>query len=193
MSSEELRGVIMRGIRWAAALLLAFATAGAQAAEQDDWALFGRMLSLMQGFVQIGAEREDAVHAQRHFEGLLSGRNADANKLAEEMFGDMPGEQRGQVLGLARSLVALGQKQAQVERRRAEEGDAIRARKDLAGMGLSYFDRQQFLAAVKRDDRLAVQLYLGGRGVDPRAGLEAARGAGLVEMEQLLADAGLRK
>jgi hypothetical protein len=87
----------------------------------------------------------------------------------------------------------LGQKQAQIERKRQEEGDAIQARKDLAGMGLSYFDRKQFLDAIKRNDKLAVQLFLGGRGIDPRTGLEAARGAGLVEMEQLLADAGARK
>jgi hypothetical protein len=105
----------------------------------------------------------------------------------------MPGEQRGQVLGLARTLVALGQQQAQVERKRAQEGDAIQARKDLAGMGLTYFDRKQFLDAVKRNDRLAVQLYLGGKGVDPRAGLDAARGAGLIEMDQLLADASGKK
>jgi hypothetical protein len=109
------------------------------------------------------------------------------------MFGDMPGEQRGQVLGIARTLVALGQNQAQVERRRVEEGDALHARKDLAGMGLSYFDRQQFLDAVKRNDKLAVRLYLSGRGIDPRAGLEAARGAGLVEMEQLIAETDRKK
>jgi hypothetical protein len=58
---------------------------------------------------------------------------------------------------------------------------------------LSYFDRKQFLDAVKRNDRLAVQLYLGGGGVDPRAGLEAAMGAGLIEMEQLIAEASAKK
>ncbi len=179
-----------------ASLALPFSlwTAGAQAAEQDDWTMFGRMLSLVQGFVQLSAESgADAGSAEKHFDGLLSGKSAEANKLAEEMFGDMPGEQRGQILGFARTLVAMGQKQAQVERRRAQETDAIQARKDLAGMGLSYFDRKQFVDAVKRNDRLAVQLYLGSRGVDTRAGLEAARGAGLIEMEQLLADAGARK
>jgi hypothetical protein len=184
----------MQLLRVFTALCFVFSTAGAQAAEMDDWTMFGRMLSLMQGFVQLGAESGgDPRHAERHFDHLLSGKNADANKLAEEMFGDMPGEQRGQMLGLARSLVALGQKQAQAERKRAQEGDALQARKDLAGMGLSYFDRQQFLDAVKRNDKLAVQLYLGGRGVDARAGLEAAKGAGLAEMEQLIADAGTRK
>jgi hypothetical protein len=184
----------MKLLRVIAVLSLACSAATAQATEMDDWSTFGRMLSLFQGFLQISADSGgDPKHLEKHFDGVLSGRNADANKVAEEMFGDMPGEQRGQVLGLARTLVALGQKQAPVERRRAEEGEAIQARKDLAGMGLSYFDRQQFLDAVKRNDRLAVQLYLGGRGVDARAGLEAARRAGLAEMEQLIAEAGARK
>lgn len=180
----------MKLLRLIAVLSFAFSAGVAQAAELDDWTTFGRMLSLLQGFLQVSAESAgDARRVEKHFDGLLSGKNSDANKLAEEMFGDMPLEQRGQVLGIARSLVALGQQQAQLERRRAHEGEAIQARKDLAGMGLVYFDRQQFLDAVKRDDRLAVQLYLGGRGVDPRHGLEAARRAGLPEMEQLIADA----
>ena len=184
----------MKLLRVIAALPLACSAATVQAAELDDWAMFGRMLSLVQGFVQVSAESgADAGRAEKHFDGLLSGKSADANKLAEEMFGDMPGEQRGQILGLARTMIAMGQKQAQVERKRAEAGDAIQARKDLAGMGLSYFDRKQFLDAVKRNDKLAVQLYLGGKGVDPYAALETAKGAGLVEMEQLLADAGAKK
>ena len=184
----------MKLLRALFVLSLACAAATVQASEADEWTSFGRMLSLVQGFLQLSAESGgDAKRAEKHFDGLLSGNNAEANKLAEEMFGDLPGEQRGQVLLLARSLVALGQQQAQAERRRAEEGDALQARKDLAAMGLSYFDRQQFLAAVKRNDRLAVQRYLGGKGVDPRAGLEAAKGAGLSEMEQLLADATAKK
>jgi hypothetical protein len=177
-----------------AVLPFAFFTGVAQSAEVDDWATFGRMLSLFQGFLQVSADSGgDNKHVEKHVDGLLSGKNADANKLAEEMFGDMPGEQRGQALGIARALVALGQQQAQIDRHRAEEGDAIQARKDLAGMGLSYFDRKQFVDAVTRGDRLAVQLYLGGRGVDPRAGLEAAKGGGLTEMEQLITAAASKK
>ena len=184
----------MKLLRILAVLWFALSATAAHATEMDDWSTFGRMLSLFQGFLQVSADSGgDAKRTEQHFNGLLSGKNADANKLAEEMFGDMPGEQRGQVLGIARTLVALGQQQAQVERKRAQEGDAIQARKDLAGMGLSYFDRKQFVDAVKRNDKLAVQLYLGGKGVDPRAGLETARGAGLVEMEQIIAEAGARK
>ena len=176
------------------ALLFAFSAGTAQAAEADDWTMFGRMLSLVQGFLQIAAAGGgDTKGVDQHVDGLLSGRNADAARLAEDVFADMPGEQRAQVLGIARSLVALGRQQAQLEHRRAEEGRALQARKDLAGMGLSYFDRQQFVDAVKRNDMLAVELYLTGRGVDPRAGWEAARRAGLVEMEQRIADATAKK
>lgn len=184
----------MKLLRVFAALSLVLSTGAAQASESDDWAMFGRMLSLVQGFVQLSAENGAAAgSAEKHFAGLLSGKSTEANMLAEEMFGDMPGEQRGQILGFARTVVAMGQKQAQIERKRAQENDAIQARKDLAGMGLSYFDRKQFLDAVKRNDKLAVQLYLGGKGVDARAALDAARGAGLIEMEQLLADSGAAK
>lgn len=184
----------MKPLRVFALLFFAFSTGAAQAAETEDWTTFGRMLSLVQGFLQLAAESGgDAKGVDKHVDGLLSGSNADANKLAQEMFADMPSEQRGQVLSLARSLVTLGRQQALHERRRAQQDGAIQARKDLAGMGLSYFDRQQFLDAVKRDDRLAVQLYLSGRGVDPRAGLETARAGGLVEMEQLIAEASPRK
>ena len=36
-------------------------------------------------------------------------------------------------------------------------------------MGLRYYDSSQFLDAAKRDDALAVELYLLGRGVNPAA------------------------
>lgn len=180
----------MRFSRLILIALLTAATSAAHASEPDDWSTFGRMLSLVQGFMQIAADSQsDPKRVDKHVDALLSGKNADANKLLEEAFADMPGEQRGQVLGIARSLVSLGQKQAVMDRKQAEESASIQARKDLAGMGLSYFDRNQFVDAIKRGDRLAVQLYLGGRGVDPKIGLESARVAGLGEMERLLADA----
>lgn len=184
----------MKLLHLSTALLFAFSAGTAQAAEAEDWTMFGRMLSLVQGFLQISAAGGgEAGGVDRHVDGLLAGKSADANRLADDVFADMPGEQRVQVLGVARSLVALGRQQAQLEHRRSEEGRALQARKDLAGMGLSYFDRQQFVDAVKRNDTLAVELYLAGRGVEPRAGLEAARRAGLPEMEQLIAGAAATK
>ena len=55
--------------------------------------------------------------------------------------------------------------QAVFDRPRSAEA-ALQARKDLTAMGLRYYDGAQFLDAVKRDDALAVELYLAGRGVD---------------------------
>ena len=34
-------------------------------------------------------------------------------------------------------------------------------------MGLSYYDHGQFLDAVKRNDELAVELFIAGKGVEP--------------------------
>jgi len=64
---------------------------------------------------------------------------------------------------------------------------ATQARKHLNDMGLSYFDRQQFIDAVKRNDMIAVRLFCAGRGVDTGGAREIARKAGFAEMEQLLA------
>ncbi len=47
---------------------------------------------------------------------------------------------------------------------------ALDARTQLTAMGLSYFDQNQFIAAIRRGDQLAVALFVAGRGVN----LEAA-------------------
>lgn len=47
---------------------------------------------------------------------------------------------------------------------------ALDARTQLTAMGLSYFDQNQFIAAIRRSDQLAVALFVAGRGVN----LEAA-------------------
>jgi len=36
-------------------------------------------------------------------------------------------------------------------------------------MGLPYFDQNQFIAAIRRSDQLAVALYIAGRGVSLEA------------------------
>jgi hypothetical protein len=54
---------------------------------------------------------------------------------------------------------------------------SLQARKDLTAMGLRYYDNAQFLDAVKRDDALAVELYLIGRGVNASAKGPDGRGA----------------
>ncbi|MCZ7562613.1 MAG: ankyrin repeat domain-containing protein [Burkholderiales bacterium] len=73
------------------------------------------------------------------------------------------------MISIGRTLLELQQKQARAERRALGDAPAIRARKDLADMGLTYHDKQQFLDAVRRGDLIAVRLFLTGRGVDPNA------------------------
>ncbi len=45
----------------------------------------------------------------------------------------------------------------------------IEARQQLASMGLHYFSQEQFAAAVKRADRLAVDLFIIGGGIETTA------------------------
>lgn len=42
----------------------------------------------------------------------------------------------------------------------------LEARKELTAMGLQYFDQAQFIAAIKRGDRLAFELFVTGGGID---------------------------
>ncbi len=45
----------------------------------------------------------------------------------------------------------------------------LEARKELAAMGLKYFDHSQFVAAMKRGDKLAMELFVIGGGVRVKA------------------------
>ena len=70
---------------------------------------------------------------------------------------------------------------------------ALAARKELNAMGLRYYDAEQFLDAVKRDDTLAVALYIEGRGVnlaakdaDGRTALEIAQAKGNRQIAAML-------
>ena len=44
----------------------------------------------------------------------------------------------------------------------------LEARQQLASMGLQYFSQEQFAAAVKRADKLAVDLFIIGGGIEIR-------------------------
>ena len=50
------------------------------------------------------------------------------------------------------------------------EMSASDARKELTAMGLQYYNQEQFVAAIRRGDTLAVDLYLAGGGIDLNAG-----------------------
>ena len=187
-----LRGTFIAAI---AASALAGAPARSADTSADDWATFGRFLSILQVVMQTAAS-DDGKRTQQAVDDILAGRNAEANALARELFADVPDPEREKMVSIGRSLLVLGQKQAALDAHAAGETAAIRARQDLAGMGLVYHDRNQFLDAVRRGDVIAVRLFLAGRGVDPKAAdvwgtsaLDLARRNGNPELIALLESA----
>ena len=183
-----------------AALAVACTVGAAQAQSttiQTDWATFGKLLSvvhvLMQASEQSGG---DPKAMQKAMDEILSGRNADANALALEIFGEVPAQEREKMLSIGRSMAAMSQRQVVADARTAGDAVALQARKDLTAMGMVYHDKSQFLDAVKRNDLLAAQLFIVGRGVDPNArdllghsALDIAKRGGNAEMIELLAAA----
>jgi hypothetical protein len=164
---------------------------------QTDWATFGKLLSvvhvLMQASEQSGG---DPKAMQKAMDEILSGRNADANALALEIFGEVPAQEREKMLSIGRSMAAMSQRQGVADARTSGDAAALQARKDLTAMGMVYHDKAQFLDAVKRNDLLAAQLFIVGRGVDPNArdllghsALDIAKRGGNPEMIELLAAA----
>ncbi len=178
----------------------AFIALPAHAADNtsDDWATFSRFLSILQVVMQTAA-KDDGKQSQQAVDDILAGRNAEANELAKELFAEVPDPEREKMISIGRSLLVINQKQAALDARAAGETRAIRARKDLAGMGLVYHDRIQFLDAVRRGDVIAVRLFLVGAGVDPGAkdiwgasALDLAKRNGNPELIALLETAGAK-
>ena len=183
-----------------AALAAAFTlgTAHAQSTTiQTDWATFGKLLSVVHVLMQASEKSgSDPKAVQQAMDDILSGRNADANALALEIFGDVPAQEREKMLSIGRSMAAMSQRQTVTEARASGVGGAIQARKDLTAIGLVYHDKNQFLDAVKRNDVLAAQLFIVGGGVDPNtkdllghSALDIARRNGNAEMIALLSAA----
>ncbi len=173
--------------------------AGAQATEDaEDWKMFGRALVLVQTVTSAAASSDDPRAAERSVEQILSGKHGEANRLAgdilDEALTDMPAQYRGTFLAVARDMATIARRDAARESGGSDAAAALQARKDLAAMGLQYHDAGQFLEAVKRNDALAVELFLAGRGVNVdardaggRGALEIARAAGNTQMARLLA------
>lgn len=169
----------MRAIQ-ALAIALLLGTPAAHASEEaDDWKLIGGILALVQQIVHQAANSPDPAAAQKSVESILSGGNEQANRIAasvtEEMLSDVPPEQRGVIAALGRDLFTLARREqaraaAQPVAAEPSRDDALQARKDLHGMGLRYWDEQQFLEAVRRGDRIAVDLFLAAKGLQGKAG-----------------------
>jgi hypothetical protein len=138
----------------------------------------------------------DPKAMEKAMDDILNGRNAEANALALEIFGEVPAPEREKMLSIGRSMAAMSQRQATAEARASGDAAAIQARKDLTAIGLVYHDKNQFLDAVKRNDLLAARLFIAGRGVDPNArdllgasALDIAKRGGNAEMITLIDDA----
>ncbi len=79
----------------------------------------------------------------------------------------MPEEYRARVAAIGRDIVSYALKNPVSSAAETLSIDRrLQARKDLTAMGLRYYDEGQFLDAVKRNDQLAVALYIAGRGVN---------------------------
>ncbi|MGB8434553.1 MAG: hypothetical protein WCE38_09865 [Burkholderiales bacterium] len=172
--------------------------AHAAGSTSDDWATFSRFLSILQVVMQTAA-KDDGKQSQQAFDEILAGRNAEANELAKELFAEVPDPEREKMISIGRSLLVINQRQAALDARAAGEMRAIQARKDLAGMGLVYHDRVQFLDAVRRGDVIAARLFLVGGGVDPNAkdiwgvsALDLAKRNGNPELIALVETAGAK-
>jgi hypothetical protein len=202
----------MKPLTLAVALLLPLLSACAQtptepaaptppspAAKQDDegWKAFGHALTLAQVLMGIAARSDNP---EKGFDDVLAGRSTEANHamagLLEEATADMPAEYRARVASIGQDIASIARKQiGKPTPGAAPSADrALQARKDLTAMGLKYHDPNDFLAAVRRDDALAVELFIAGRGVNlgakdaqGRTALEIARAQGNEPMAQLLA------
>ena len=163
--------------------------------EDEGWSAFGHALTLAQVFMRIAAHSENPDQA---FDDVLAGRSTEANRaiagLLEEATADMPAQYRERVAAIGKDIASVARKQAGKPAAAASPGDALQARKDLTAMGLRYHDPKDFLDAVQRDDALAVELFVAGRGVNlaskdaqGRTALDIARARGNTQMAELLA------
>ncbi|MBI2754932.1 MAG: hypothetical protein HYX46_15665 [Betaproteobacteria bacterium] len=196
----------MRALRILISLLLlspAAAFAGA-AADADDARLAASMLGLVQQIVRLAAESPDPQTMRKGIDGMLSGENADANRFAAVLLGEIlrevPSEHQAMIAAIGRDLLAVARRD--MARAAAQPGAefaerALQARRDLHAMGLRYYDSGQFLDAVTRDDALAVELYVRARGVnlqardaEGRSALELARSRGNPQIIAILSRAG---
>ena len=168
-------------------------------ADDEGWQAFGHALTLVQTLVGIAARSDDPQASLKGIDDVLAGRNDEANRavsgLLNDVTSDMPAEYRDKVAAIGRDLTAAARKdlaKGPVDPVSADR--ALQARKDLNAMGLSYFDAKQLLDAVKRDDALAVELFVLGRGVnlssrdaEGRSALDIARANKNARMADLLA------
>ncbi len=165
----------MRIARLLVVFLLLPLPVSAGSEDAQDWKLIGGVLALVQQLVHLAAHSPDPQAAQKGVDAILSGRDGKANRIAagvvEEAMQEIPPEQRSAFVAIGRDLLILARR----EQARsavsppigsdASRGAAMQARRELHAMGLRYWDERQFTEAVKRGDRIAVELYMAAQGL----------------------------
>jgi hypothetical protein len=120
----------------------------------------------------MAAESDSATASLRAMDEVLAGRNAAANEavagLMKDMLADVSPQDRATIAAIGRDLVGVARKNLLGVRpgETLFPDRSLEARKQLNAMGLTYHDSRQFLDAVKRNDGLAAELFIAGRGVD---------------------------
>ena len=189
----------MKAIRTLLVAALLIPVLPAQAAEEPADSSLGNILTLVHMFVRIAAESDSSQVSLRAIDEVLAGRNAAANEavagLLNEALAEVSPQNRATIAAIGRDLVGMARKnlfgvnpgQTVFPDRSAE------ARKELTAMGLTYHDSKQFLSAVKRNDVLAAELFIAGRGVDlsatdfwGRDAVDFARGNNNEQLAQLI-------
>ena len=164
----------MRVTRLLAVLLLLPLSASASSEDAEDWRLIGGVLAMVQQIVHLATHSPDPQAAQKGVDAILAGDNAQANRIAAgvmtEVMQEIPPEHRGAFVAIGRDLLTLARR----EQARAaaapvagefSKGAAMQARRELHAIGLAYWDEKQFAEAVKRGDRIAVDLFLAAQGL----------------------------
>lgn len=170
-----------------------------QAAEEPSDSSLGNILTLVHMFVRIAAESDSSQVSLRAIDEVLAGRNAAANEavagLLNEALADVSPQNRATIAAIGRDLVGVARKNLLgVNPGQTVFPDrSVEARKELTAMGLTYHDAKQFLSAVKRNDVLAAELFIAGRGVDlsatdfwGRDAVDFARGNNNEQLAQLI-------
>ena len=160
---------MLRGMKTLIAILCALPIAAAAADDEDK--AFRHILTLVQTFTSIAAQ---SASPERDIADVLAGRNESANQAAsgllQEITADMPAATRSQMSAIGADLLSIARRSATPFSAPAaaqlSATDSVQARKDLTAMGLKYHDQGDFLDAVKRNDAVAVELFVAGKGVN---------------------------
>jgi hypothetical protein len=175
--------------------LLVLSLSARAAEDAQDWEAFGHVLTLLHTAVRIGA----SPYPDQQMTDVLAGRNHEVNQAVASLFAgataEMPAEYRDRVAALGREFASLALKNpVSATADRLSVDRSLQARKELNAMGLRYYDEGEFLDAVKRNDALAAELFVAGRGVNlgartwtGRSALDIARDNGNARLAELLA------